>query len=596
MRRSIRSILSAALIFLIISVALVPSSLMKDSLSADPLLEEEREAGVHTKAPMDGNSTSPGNFTEFFSYNEMRQHLTDLQTKYPELVKVELLGATYEGRNVLGVKISDNVQTTDDNGYQEEPDVLYTGLHHANEWISFAFVMYYIDWLIDNYVDPQAENHSQARWLINNRELWFIPMLNPDGYIYNGDGDFANKQNWRKNREPNYLPVVGTPLPENGWGTDLNRNYHWLWGEEISNEPASGMGSSFNPYSSLYRGPRDNNDDDGDSTLGVDLGDPLLPRVDLDKVDEDPVDGIDNDNDGLVDEDPDGGFTTAETQIVKKLVEDNDFVFALNYHTYSELVIYPWGTTSEACPHEWLFQRVGGVLANLTGYTLVNGWDFYRTTGDSDDWMYGVHGIYAMTIELSRSELGGHNTPPDQIVPISELNVPAALHVANIADNPESNFLHIHHEEFEDTYDFKGPYELVVDVTDPENTGGLKIDFNYNEEIYLHYSVNGGGYRKMQMLENLDGTFSAFIPGQERGTDIKYYIEANDKRDINITEPRFAPYDIFDFKVLNPNEPTILMRVALVISMLFFFAVTWGSFIYCIVLAIKAEKTKKVEA
>jgi carboxypeptidase T len=589
MHNRTRVVISIVVIIALISVALVPNTMLKNTL-----MEQTADIPVGPQPFTRQGGNASLNFSEYVSYSRMINYIQGLQNHYPRLVQVKTLGQTYDGHDIWAVKISDNVKKSDDQGNQHEPDVLYVGLHHGGEWMSTAFNLYFINYLVTAYNDPENENHTRVRWMLDNRELWFVPMLNPDAYIYNGDGDFDSKTNWRKNREPNYAAGSETALPEGAWGTDLNRNYQWHWGDEINEDnTGDGRGSSWNPYSSVYRGPNDDKDDDGDSLLGIDTGDPFFGGPDLDKVDEDPVDGEDNDGDGKIDEDPDGGFSAAETIALKKLAEDNKFIFSLSYHTYSELVIYPWGHTGVPCPDDWLFKKVGGVLANLTGYRLIKGWDFYRTTGDFDDWMYAVHNIYAMTIELCSRDDGGHMTPPDRIVATGEKNVRAAEYVAMIADNPEGNYLHITHDPLEDTNDFKGPYEVSAQISDPDEAGGVGKDVLFQDMVYLHYKVGDEPYRKVRMDDSEEmWNYKAEIPGQERGSKISYYIEAYDERDVNVSSPQFAPYNTYSFNILEPVEPGVVTRLALVLSILFFFSVTWGSFIFCVVLAVKAERRK----
>ena len=85
------------------------------------------------------------------------------------------MGQTFEGRDIWAIKISNN-PNLDEN----EPEVLFTGMHHSREPMSFMNLYYYIYWLLENY-----EINDEARNIIDNRELWFVPIVNPDGYEYN---------------------------------------------------------------------------------------------------------------------------------------------------------------------------------------------------------------------------------------------------------------------------------------------------------------------------------------------------------------------------------------------------------------------------
>ena len=111
----------------------------------------------------------------YYTFSEIEEHLNNIANEYSDLVQLNIIGNTLQGRNIYSVKISDNA-SIDEN----EPEVLYTGLHHSREPMSYMNLFYYMYWLLENYnIDPLA-NH-----IVNNRELWFIPAINPDGLVYN---------------------------------------------------------------------------------------------------------------------------------------------------------------------------------------------------------------------------------------------------------------------------------------------------------------------------------------------------------------------------------------------------------------------------
>ena len=155
---------------------------------------------------------------------EVKGELYAYQKKYPEIVKVEIIGKTWENRPIIAVKISDNVQVD-----EQEASTLIMGLHHSREWISTEVPMALIDTLIKGYEtgDERLTN------LINNREIWCIPVVSPDGLEYSQ----KNYKMWRKNRRDN---------GDGKFGVDPNRNYGHHWGE---------AGASSNTGSDTYRGP-----------------------------------------------------------------------------------------------------------------------------------------------------------------------------------------------------------------------------------------------------------------------------------------------------------------------------------------------------
>ena len=75
------------------------------------------------------------------------QRLDDIHSEYPEFVSEKIsLGQSFQGRDIYAIKVSDNVENDED-----EAEVLYTGMHHAREPMSFMNLYYYIYWLLENY-------------------------------------------------------------------------------------------------------------------------------------------------------------------------------------------------------------------------------------------------------------------------------------------------------------------------------------------------------------------------------------------------------------------------------------------------------------
>lgn len=172
-----------------------------------------------------------GSMGGYLTYAEVVLQLDTMRLQYPHLITAkESLGVTEQGRIIWGVEISDNPGAVEPG----EAVVHYDALHHAREPQSMATIMYYMYWLLDNYgIDPEAT------YLVNNRRMCFVPVVNPDGYFYNQSTNPNGGGSWRKNRRNN---GNGT------FGVDLNRNYNYQWGYDNS-------GSSPTPSSETYRGP-----------------------------------------------------------------------------------------------------------------------------------------------------------------------------------------------------------------------------------------------------------------------------------------------------------------------------------------------------
>ncbi len=175
-------------------------------------------------------ATLPGQDPELPGHHdsdEIEGVLLALHARYPERTEVEGIGLTHEGRPILAMRIANDIA---DPGF-DRPDVLFIGGTHGCEPASTETVLRFLVFLVVAW-DELGE-------LVEDRNVWVVPILNPDGldYFYAGGPLW-----WRKNRRP----VVGARWRSTG--VDLNRNFPLAWGHE-------GGGSSPNPDSAMYRGP-----------------------------------------------------------------------------------------------------------------------------------------------------------------------------------------------------------------------------------------------------------------------------------------------------------------------------------------------------
>jgi len=161
-----------------------------------------------------------GFLPEYVSYAEAVAQLNTLASTYPSLTQLSSIGTSIEGRNIWALKISDNAAVDED-----EPEVLILGNHHAREVISVIIPLHVATELLNGY----GSNTTYTDW-VDNREIWIVPTINPDGLVYVETTDLF----WRKNRR-------------GGYGVDLNRNYDEHWGYD-------NIGSSGSTSSPIYRG------------------------------------------------------------------------------------------------------------------------------------------------------------------------------------------------------------------------------------------------------------------------------------------------------------------------------------------------------
>lgn len=174
-----------------------------------------------------------GSMGGYHTYAELLTVLDDMKAKFPNLIsEKQVIGdyLTQEGRPIYWLKIGNNPNTNED-----KPAILYNSLHHAREPNSLAQMLFFMWHLLENY-----ETDAEVKYLMDNVELYFIPCVNPDGYVFNERISPNGGGSWRKNRWVN----------ENGdtVGVDLNRNYGFKWGLDD-------IGSSVNQLNETYRGP-----------------------------------------------------------------------------------------------------------------------------------------------------------------------------------------------------------------------------------------------------------------------------------------------------------------------------------------------------
>lgn len=285
------------------------------------------------------NAFALGSMGGYFTYQEMLDNLDSMAARYPNLITArQAISSTtsHEGRPIYWIKVSDN-PNTDEN----EPEALYTALHHAREPGSLSQMIFYLWYILENY-----NTNTEIQALLDNTELYFIPCINPDGYLFNEANNPNGGGLWRKNRRNN---------GGGEYGVDLNRNYGYEWGFNNS-------GSSPNPASDTYRGP--------------------------------------------------SGFSEPETQNVRDFCNAHDFQIALNYHTFGNLLIYPWGFNDQLTPDSNSFRGMADYLTKENNYFAGTGSETvgYTTNGDSDDWMYGEDNtknpIFSFTPEAGQQSSG----------------------------------------------------------------------------------------------------------------------------------------------------------------------------------------------
>jgi hypothetical protein len=460
--------------------------------SKEYFLQRNTIKSVTKKNPSCENQSSsdyqtPNNFTlgsmgGYLTYQEMLDQLDLMKSLYPQLISTKenisdfltegepdnSTTPSIGGNGIKWVKISDNPTISS----EEEPQILYTAIHHAREPNSLSQLIFYMWYLLENY-----ELDNEIKSIVDNTELFFIPVVNPDGYLYNEKTDPNGGGFWRKNRK-------------NGHGVDNNRNYEYYINGNSNDGVWGGEGASNNTSSSSYHGT--------------------------------------------------GPFSEIENQAIKWFCEQHNFVMAFNNHSYGDLLLYPYGYTSDApTPENEVFEIISEELVSRNGFNNILSSGLYPAAGDSDDYMYGTIGthnkIYAMT-----PEIGSEFWPPSsQIEEIAKsmmyLNTTSAKMVNNYAVLNDTSPAFIGDEVIiNQTFNLKrmgisgnGNFTISVNpislnisaVGDPilfsnlellEETNGsiqytLLNDTQPGDNIVFELIVNNGNYEKKVLVKKVYG-------------------------------------------------------------------------------------------
>jgi carboxypeptidase T len=304
--------------------------------------------------------------TGYHSVETLEQDLRTLSEGQPDIVELREIGRSVEQRPIWALRIGERRGST--------RKLLFTGCHHAREWISVE-----VPYLLAEHLVQHANEQPVADWL-GRGEIWVVPMMNPDGHEFSR----TEFRLWRKNRRQNF---------DGSFGVDPNRNYGYMWGTlNVST-------SSHVPSDTTYVGPR--------------------------------------------------AFSEPETRAIRDLIGREVVSGVLTYHSYSQLILYPWGYTDSAIvdPEDRdditrLAERMQALIGDVHGQTYIaqQSSQLYPTAGDTTDWTYGAYDLPSLTIELRprTAEEGGFILPASEIEPTWEEQRPAALQfIETVLSAPE---------------------------------------------------------------------------------------------------------------------------------------------------------------
>lgn len=294
-----------------------------------------------------------GSMGGYLTYNEVVSKLDSMRMEYPQFISQKFsIGNTYEGRTMWAVRVTKNPDAP-----SGRPEAFYNALIHAREPESMETQMYYFYWLFENYgIDPVAT------YILNSREIYWMPVFNADGYVYNQTTNPNGGGFWRCNRHG----IGGC-----GW-VDLNRNFgtyqFWNSSNGGSSEDSCSGGSS------TYRGR--------------------------------------------------SPFSEIETINYMNFVNSRNFNTTFNAHTYGNFLLKPWDWIDPVpTPDDNKFNRFLSDMSETSNYTtgstsVTLG---YFVRGGANDWVYNDsahtnHNIFGIT-----PETGNEFWPPQsEIIPFAQ--------------------------------------------------------------------------------------------------------------------------------------------------------------------------------
>jgi hypothetical protein len=295
--------------------------------------------------------------------SEIRVYFDAMLADHPDILTPRIsIGTTIEGRDIWAVKMSDNPGVDED-----EPELLFTAGIHAREVITPEVLFHFMDYLTDNYAtDPEVID------IVDNREIWFVLAVNPDGYYYNQVIAPDGGGMWRKNRRDN---LDGT------FGVDLNRNFGHMWAyDNIGSSPVTGR--------ETYRGT--------------------------------------------------APFSEPEAQTMRDFIISRDFSIIVYYHSYSNLILWPWWYDYLVTDDNHVFQLLGDSIASYNGYEPSPAWDMYLANGVSLDWAYAEQTLknknFEFCIEVG-SNADGFWPKLTRIHELVSENLGVNLFLCRVADN-----------------------------------------------------------------------------------------------------------------------------------------------------------------
>jgi carboxypeptidase T len=345
-------------------------------VTVDPVLSEA--ANARTGASLGVAKAIPG-YACYRTVAESNARIQELATLYPNLVQVQDLGPSWEYVNTAGAGGERLLLMRLGNRSVPSPKPVMFAMTaiHAREYTTAELGLRFGEYLLENY-----GHDADATWILDTQEVQLLVQSNPDGRKQAQTG-----LSWRKNTNTGYCGATS-----NSRGADLNRNFPFAWNTVAG-------GSSGNPCEATYRGPSAGSEPETQAVVSH------IRNTFADLR-----------GDGMNDPAPD----------------DLQGLF-LDIHSYSELVLWPWGMTTTPAPNGPALEQLGRRFAWFNNYTPQQSVGLYPTDGTTDDTAYGELGVPAYTFELGTAFFQACATFESTVFPD---NLKALIYAARVTRAP----------------------------------------------------------------------------------------------------------------------------------------------------------------
>jgi len=404
------------------------------------LVEQGYKVNItQTEEQMISNLNEPSELNGYIDYDEMLATLQQIEADNPDICKL------YDIGDSRGKQYSDAGNSNYDDYYHEiwalkvsdnvEQEEDEPGIYYLAEHHAREPISLEVNMAVLNHIIDNYGTDPEITDNVNNTQIWFVPLVNPNGHKVVTDEIYTM---WRKNicdnNENGEIDVTGYYAQD---GVDPNRNYGWEWG-----------GASASWTSETFQGT--------------------------------------------------SAFSEPETQAVKNLIDSHHFIAGISYHSYSELILYPYGyaegiaAPDQAALEELAVDMAVTIPAQYGGnYTPQSAWELYPCTGTTDDYVYGTHGVFGFTIELATEFI----PPASQVEDICNNNIEAAMILLNRANSSTLTG----HITDANTLE---PVEAMVFIEGIDDSGVYREPYMSNEEFGTYYRLLTDG--------NYTVTFSAY--------------------------------------------------------------------------------------